>query len=295
LWRKSEAFPMVLVRKKRRQEANGLPVVRVEATQGWGSLKLDELWRYQDLIYFMLWREIKGRYTQMALGPLWLVIQPLFAIFLNTIVFGVVAKMPSDGLPYPLFNYSAVLPWQFFSGALSRSAGSLVNNQNLITKVYFPRLVMPIVGTFSGIFDFMVAFGLLLIMMLIYQVTPNLAVLTTPLFLLLGAMTAMGVGLWLAALQARFRDVGFMLGYIIQAWMYATPVVYSSTVVPERWQFWYRLNPMTTVVEGFRWALLGSDSIQWIPALLSVVGVLVLLVSGTYVFRRTERTIVDIV
>jgi lipopolysaccharide transport system permease protein len=286
---------MVLVRKKRRQEANGLPVVRVEATQGWGSLKLDELWRYQDLIYFMLWREIKGRYTQMALGPLWLVIQPLFAIFLNTIVFGVVAKMPSDGLPYPLFNYSAVLPWQFFSGALSRSAGSLVNNQNLITKVYFPRLVMPIVGTFSGIFDFMVAFGLLLIMMLIYQVTPNLAVLTTPLFLLLGAMTAMGVGLWLAALQARFRDVGFMLGYIIQAWMYATPVVYSSTVVPERWQFWYRLNPMTTVVEGFRWALLGSDSIQWIPALLSVVGVLVLLVSGTYVFRRTERTIVDIV
>jgi lipopolysaccharide transport system permease protein len=286
---------MVLVRKKHRQVANSIPIVRVEATKGWGSLKLDELWRYQDLIYFMLWREIKGRYTQMALGPLWLVIQPLFAILLNTIVFGVVAKMPSDGLPYPLFNYSAVLPWQFFSGALGRSAGSLVNNQNLITKVYFPRLVMPIVGTFSGIFDFMVAFGLLLIMMLIYQVMPSIAILTTPLFLLLGAMTAMGVGLWLAALQARFRDVGFMLGYLIQAWMYATPVVYSSTVVSERWQFWYRLNPMTTVVEGFRWALLGSGSVQWLPALLSVLLVLVLLVSGTYVFRRTERTIVDIV
>jgi lipopolysaccharide transport system permease protein len=286
---------MVLVRKKRRHIEHSIPVVRVEATKGWGSLKLDELWRYQDLIYFMLWREIKGRYTQMALGPLWLVIQPLFAILLNTIVFGVVAKMPSDGLPYPLFNYSAVLPWQFFSGALSRSAGSLANNQNLITKVYFPRLVMPIVGTFSGIFDFMVAFGLLLVMMLIYRVTPGIAVLTLPLFLLLGAMTAMGVGLWLAALQARFRDVGFMLGYIIQAWMYATPIVYSSTVVPERWQFWYRLNPMTTVVEGFRWALLGSGSVHGLPALLSVGCVLVLLVSGAYVFRRTERTIVDIV
>jgi lipopolysaccharide transport system permease protein len=287
---------MVVVHKKRHsQGVHTLPVVRVEATKGWGSLKLNELWRYQDLIYFMLWREMKGRYTQMALGPLWLVLQPIFAIGLNTLIFGVVAKLPSDGLPYPLFNYSAVLPWQFFSGALGRSAGSLTNNKNLITKVYFPRLIMPIVGTFSGIFDFMVAFGLLLIMMVFYQVSPGLAILTMPLFLLLGAMTALGMGLWLAALQARFRDVGFMLGYLLQAWMYATPVVYSSTVVPERWQFMYRLNPMTTVVEGFRWALLGTNSIQWLPASLSILGVLLVLISGTYVFHRTERTIVDIV
>jgi lipopolysaccharide transport system permease protein len=288
---------MVVVRKKRQrpQDARGIPVIRVKATQGWGSLRLDELWRYQDLIYFMLWKEIKGRYAQMALGPLWLLIQPVFAIGLNTLVFGVVAKLPSDGLPYPLFNYAAVLPWMFFSGALTRSAGSLVNNQHLIAKVYFPRLVMPIVGTLSGIFDFVVSFGLLLVMMLGYRVMPSFACITVPLFLLLGAMTALGVGLWLSALQARFRDVGFMLTYILQAWMYATPVVYASSIVPERWQFLYRLNPMTTVVEGFRWALLGVDTIRWVPAALSAVVVLALLVSGAYVFRRTERTIVDIV
>ena len=287
---------MALTRKQKRlrNERELVPVLRLEPTRGWGSLKLPELWDYRDLIYFLLWREIKGRYKQMALGPLWLVLQPLFGIVTNTLVFGVLAKLPSDGLPYPVFNYAAMLPWQFFSGAVTRSAGSLVNNQNLISKVYFPRLVMPIVGALSGVVDFAVSFGLLLGLMLFYGFIPKVTVLVIPLLLLLSALTALSVGLWLASLQVRFRDVGFALTYLLQAWMYVTPVVYATSVIPERWQFLYRLNPMTTVVEGFRWALLGKGTLMWLPTLLSILGVLGLLVAGAYLFRRTERTIVDV-
>lgn len=231
----------------------------------------------------------------MALGPLWLVLQPLFSIVLNTLVFGVLANLPSDGLPYPLFNYTAMLPWQFFSNAVVKSASSLVNNQQLITKVYFPRLVMPIVGSLSGLLDFVISFGLLLVVMLGYGFIPKFTVLAVPLFLLLAALTALSVGLWLAAIQARFRDVGFMLTYILQAWMYATPVVYATSVIPDRWLFFYQLNPMTVVVEGFRWALLGTGRLMLVPSIISVLGVLVLLVTGAFIFRRTERTIIDVV
>lgn len=231
----------------------------------------------------------------MALGPLWLVLQPLFSIVLNTLVFGVLAKLPSDGLPYPLFNYAAMLPWQFFANAVTKSAGSLVNNQNLISKVYFPRLVMPIVGALSGLLDFVISFGLLLLMMLYYGFAPKVTLLAVPLLLLLSALTALSVGLWLASLQARFRDVGFMLAYILQAWLYATPVVYATSAIPDHWQFFYRLNPMTTVVEGFRWALLGTGTLMLVPTVISVLGVLGLLVTGAFIFRRTERTIVDVV
>ncbi|HEY9673867.1 MAG TPA: ABC transporter permease [Waterburya sp.] len=288
---------MTPTRRKRRLRNQGesVRVLRLEPTRGWGSLKLRELWDYRDLIYFLLWREIKGRYKQMALGPLWFVLQPLFSIVLNTLIFGVLAQLPSDGLPYPLFNYTGLLPWQFFANAVTKSAGSLVNNQNLITKVYFPRLVMPIVGALSGLLDFAIAFGLLLVVMLYYGFVPKVTVLVVPLFLLLSALTALGVGLWLAALQARFRDVGFMLSYMLQAWMYATPVVYATSVIPSRWQFVYQLNPMTIVVEGFRWALLDKGTINWIATVISVLGVLGMLVTGAFVFRRTERTIVDVV
>jgi lipopolysaccharide transport system permease protein len=270
---------MSLSKSKRRVYA--MPdahITRIQATRGWGSLKLDELWRYRDLIYFMLWREIVGRYKQMALGPLWLVIQPLFLIVMNTLIFGTLAKLPSDGIPYPLFNFAGVLPWQFFAGALARVSGSLANNQHLITKV-----------------DFLVSLGLFLMIMPFYQVLPGINVLAVPFLLLLAGTIALAVGLWLASLQARFRDVGLMLGYVLQAWMYATPVVYASSAVPEQWQFVYRLNPMTTVVEGFRWALLGKGTLQWEPALISVAIVFLLLVTGAYIFRRSERTIVDVV
>jgi lipopolysaccharide transport system permease protein len=287
---------MLLSRSKRR--ARSIPssqVTRIQATKGWGSLKLDELWRYRDLIYFLLWREIVARYKQMALGPLWLVIQPLFMITMNTIIFGNLAKLPSDGIPYPLFNFAGLLPWQFFAGALGRVSASLASNQHLITKVYFPRLIMPIVGSLSGLLDFLVSLGLFLLIIPFYKVLPGINVLVVPFLILFAGAIALAVGLWLASLQARFRDVGFMLAYILQAWMYATPVVYASSIVPEQWQFWYRLNPMTTVVEGFRWALLGQGTLQWVPSLISVAIVSILLVTGAYVFRRSERTIVDVV
>lgn len=283
------------INRRFRQQKESARVLRLEPTRGWGSLKLRELWDYRDLVYFLLWREIKGRYRQMALGPLWLVIQPLFSIVLNTLVFGVLANLPSDGLPYPLFNYTAMLPWQFFANAVVKSAGSLVNNQQLITKVYFPRLVMPIVGSLSGLLDFVISFGLLLVVTLGYGFIPKVTVLAVPLFLLLAVLTALSVGLWLAAIQARFRDVGFMLGYMLQAWMYATPVVYATSVIPDRWLFFYHLNPMTVVVEGFRWALLGTGRLMLVPTIISVLGVLVLLVTGAFIFRRTERTIIDVV
>ncbi|WP_019499454.1 ABC transporter permease [Pseudanabaena sp. PCC 6802] len=287
---------MFLSKSKRRPRSTPVSqLTRIQATKGWGSLKLDELWRYRDLIYFLLWREIVARYKQMALGPLWLVIQPLFLITMNTLVFGTLAKLPSDGIPYPLFNFAGVLPWQFFAGALARVSGSLANNQQLITKVYFPRLVMPIVGALSGVLDFLVSLGLFLIIMPLYQFFPGINVLAIPFLLIFAGAIALAVGLWLASLQARFRDVGFMLSYILQAWMYATPVVYASSIIPEQWQFVYRLNPMTTVVEGFRWALLGNGTLQWLPSLISVAIVLILLVTGAYVFRRSERTIVDVV
>jgi lipopolysaccharide transport system permease protein len=287
---------MLLSRSKRR--ARSIPssqVTRIQATKGWGSLKLDELWRYRDLIYFLLWREIVARYKQMALGPLWLVIQPLFMITMNTIIFGNLAKLPSDGIPYPLFNFAGLLPWQFFAGALGRVSASLASNQHLITKVYFPRLIMPIVGSLSGLLDFLVSLGLFLLIIPFYKVLPGINVLVMPFLILFAGAIALAVGLWLASLQARFRDVGFMLSYILQAWMFATPVVYASSIVSEQWQFWYRLNPMTTVVEGFRWALLGQGTLQWVPSLISVAIVSILLVTGAYVFRRSERTIVDVV
>jgi lipopolysaccharide transport system permease protein len=276
-------------------EHSGETVTRIQATRGWGSLDLHELWEYRDLIYFLMWREINSRYKQMALGSLWLILQPLYAIVLNTLVFGVLAKFPSDGIPYPLFNYAAMLPWTFFSGALARTSGSLSANQNLISKVYFPRLVVPIVATLTGSLDFLVSFGLFLLMMVYFGFPPRLAILSLPLFFGLALITALGIGLCLASLQAWFRDVGFMLTYILQGWLYLTPVVYASSVVPEKWRFIYFLNPMTTVVEGFRWALLGTNTLTWLPASLSVLGAVGVLWVGAYWFRRTERTIVDIV
>jgi lipopolysaccharide transport system permease protein len=287
----------MFLRRKHRQSNKQTEqiITRIQATRGWGELNLNELWEYRDLIYFLLWREINGRYKQMALGWLWLVLQPLYLIFLNTLVFGVLAKLPSDGLPYPLFNYAAMLPWTFFAGALNRTAGSLSSNQGLISKVYFPRLFVPIVATLSGLLDFLVSFGLFLVVLFYFGFIPGIAILTLPIFFGLAAITALGIGLCLASLQAWFRDVGLMLGYILQGWLYLTPVVYASSVIPEKWHFIYHLNPMTTVVDGFRWALLGTSGLSLLPASISVMGSITILCIGVYLFRRTERTIVDIV
>lgn len=270
------------------------PVLVIRPTSGWRSLALHELWEYRDLIYYMLTREIKGRYRQMALGPLWIVLGPLFAITINSIVFGTLANLPTDGIPYPLFNFAGLLPWNFFLAALNTSAGSLLGAKGLISKVYFPRLIVPIVGVLSNLVDFLVSFVIFIGMMLLYGYTPTWGVLLLPLFLLVAALTGMSVGLWASSWIVHYRDVNTLLGYFTRFWMYATPIVYALSVIPERWRTLYRLNPITGVVEGFRWALLGEGTAPDGIFLLSILIMLPVLISGLYYFRRTERNIVDI-
>lgn len=269
-------------------------VTRIEPDRGWPFVNLKELWAYQDLIYLLVWREIKGRYRQMALGPLWIVIQPLMSIVVFSLVFGRLAQIPSEGVPYPIFAYTALLPWQLFATAVSKSASSLVANMNIISKVYFPRMVVPIASVFTGVVDFGMSFGILLGMMLFFDTSPTLAVVLLPLYLLLAIAVALGVGLWLASLSVRFRDVSFAITYLVQLWFYATPVVYPSSLVPDRWLLLYRLNPMTEVIDGFRWALLSRGHAPDAVTVFVVLEVLVLLMTGAIVFRRTEGSIVDL-
>ncbi|MBU0510700.1 MAG: ABC transporter permease [Chloroflexi bacterium] len=270
------------------------PQTIIEPTRGWSSLGLRDVWEYRELLYFLLWREVKGRYRQMAFGPLWIIIQPLVNMVIFSLIFGKLAKLPSEGIPYPIFTYVALLPWQFFANGTRNSAQSLLNQQSVIAKVYFPRLVIPISSVLSAFVDFMASFVILIGMLIFYRVTPTWAVLTLPLFLLLAAATALGIGLWLAGLAVKFHDVAIGLGFAITVWQYLTPVAYSTSLIPGRWQALYRLNPMAGVVDGFRWALLGAGHPpDWTTA-LSAALVLVLLISGAFYFRRTERTIVDV-
>lgn len=270
------------------------PVLVIRPTSGWRSLALHELWDYRDLIYFMWTREVKGRYRQMALGPLWIVLGPLLAITMNSLIFGTLADLPTDGIPYPLFNFAGLLPWNFFLAALNTSAGSLLGAKGLISKVYFPRLVVPIVGVMSNFVDFLISFVLFLGMMLAYGYTPNWGIVLVPVFLLVAALAGMGVGLWASSWIVNYRDVNTLLGYFTRFWMYATPIVYALSVIPEEWRTLYRLNPMTGVVEGFRWALLGEGTAPDAIFVVSVLLVLPVLISGLYYFRRTERNIVDV-
>ena len=271
-----------------------IPTIVIEPLRGRSSLGLRDVWEYRELLYFLLWRDVKGKYRQMALGPLWIVIKPIMSMVIYTAVFGVIAKLPSDGLPYPIFSYVALLPWGFFSGAVHQASSSLVSYMHIISKVYFPRLVVPISGAPSGLVDFAVSFVILMGMKLFYGFTPTLAVLVIPLYMLLAIATALAVGLWLASLAVRFRDVRFAVGFLMQAWLYASPVVYPTSLVPAQWRFLYQLNPMTNVIEGFRWALLGQGQINGTTLAISSVGVAFALITGAYVFRRTERTVVDI-
>lgn len=270
------------------------PVLVIQPTKGWGSLALQELWEYRELLWFLFWRDIKGRYRQTALGPLWLIIKPLVEMVIFSVIFGTLAKLPSDGLPYPIFVYTALLPWSYFSGAASASVGSLVGSMSVISKVYFPRLVVPISAVLTGLVNFAISFLILLGMMSYYGFVPSLTILTLPLYILLTMVVALGVGLWGAALVVRFRDVSTIVGYSLRFWMYVTPVVYTASLIPERWQLLYRLNPMYWVIEGFRWALLGIGQAPQPLMLIPIGFVLLLLLSGAFVFRRTERTIVDL-
>ena len=282
-----------------RQETPRPPVVLIQPTRGLAALRLRDIWHYRELLFFLAWRDIKVRYKQTALGVAWVLLQPIVAVVIFSVIFGLLLQVPSGDIPYPVFAYAALLPWNYFAGALTRSSTSLVLSSNLITKVYFPRLIIPMSAVASGLVDLGIAFIVMVGLMGIYGIAPTPAILMLPLFVLLAALTALAFGLWLSALNVRYRDINYLVPFLVQVWMYATPVIYSMDLIPERYRFLLALNPMTLVVEGFRWALLGQamptlQSSGWLFALS--LGVLAfVLVSGLVYFRSTERTFADIV
>lgn len=263
--------------------------------KGWVALDLQGLWHYHELLYFLVWRNIKVRYKQTVLGASWALIQPLATMAVFSIFFGKLAKVPSDGVPYPLFAYCGLLPWQLFSYAMTESSNSVISNQQLITKVYFPRLVIPISAVISGLVDFAIAFSLLLIMMPFYGIMPTARILVLPLFILFAIATALAIGLWLSALNVEYRDVRYTIPFLMQFWLLITPVAYPSSMVPAKWRPLMGLNPIAGVVEGFRWALLGNGSASGPLMLVSIVIVVVLLFGGIVYFRRMETTFADLV
>ena len=272
-----------------------IPVIRIRPSRGWVSLGLRELWEYRELLYFLTWRDIKVRYKQTVLGAAWAIIQPFFTMVVFSLFFGRLAQIPSDGIPYPIFSYTALVPWTFFANGLSQSSNSLVGSANLITKIYFPRLAVPISSILSGVVDFVLAFGVLLVMMIFYGMMPTIDVLWLPFFLLLALVTALGIGLWLAAMNVEFRDVRYVVPFLTQFWLFATPIAYPSSLLSEPWRTLYGLNPMVGVVEGFRWALLGTSTAPGPVVIVSTLVALALLVSGAFYFRRMERTFADVV
>ena len=274
---------------------NDLPELLITPANRWIPLNLGELWEYRELLYFLVWRDIKVRYKQTALGAAWAVMQPLFMMLVFSLFFGRLAKVPSDGIPYPVFAFCALIPWQLFANALTESSNSLVGNQNLITKVYFPRLVIPIAAVLSGLVDFAISFVILIGMMLYFGIVPGWSIVVLPGFILLAVLTALAVGLWLSALNVQYRDVRYTMSFLIQFWLFATPVAYPSSLIPESWRALYGINPMAGVVEGFRWALLGKTSPPGAMLWVSVLVVASLLIGGLYYFRRMEQEFADIV
>lgn len=270
-------------------------ILVIQPSRGWLNLKLGEVWEYRELLYFLVWRDVKVRYKQTALGAAWAILQPLMTMLVFSVFFGRLAKVPSDGLPYPVFAFAALLPWQLFAFALTESSNSLVGSQNLITKVYFPRLVIPMAAVLAGLVDFSISFVVLLVLMFAYGITPGVAVVTIPLFLLLAVASALAVGLWLSALNVKYRDVRYAIPFLTQFWLFATPVAYPSSLVPEQWRPLYGLNPMAGVVEGFRWALLGKSDVPGLLLFVSIVAVIGLLVGGVVYFRRMESSFADLV
>lgn len=281
------------------ESPEAIPTIVIEPSRGWRALGLGDVWEYRELLYFLVWRDLKVRYKQTVLGVLWIVLQPLVSMVIFSLLFGNLLGVPSGEVPYPIFAYAALLPWNYFASSLTRSSTSVVGSAHLITKVYFPRLIIPISGVLSGLVDFAIAFLVLIGLMVYFGVVPTWAVLWLPALLLLAMLTALGFGLWLSALNVRYRDVNYLIPYLVQVWMYLTPVIYGSTLIPERFRFLLALNPMTGVVEGFRWALLGNQLAEAQPPgelfPISIGIALAVLVSGAIFFRRTERTFADII
>ncbi len=268
--------------------------VYIKPANGLAALNLRDLWIYRELIYFMIWRDLKVRYKQTLLGAFWAILQPVLTVLIFNFLFSSVAKMPSDGLPYPIFSYTALLPWGLFATALNSASRSLTSNSNMIGKVYFPRLILPMASVLGGLVDFAIAFVILIGLMIYYHVTPGWnALWALPVFTLLSIITALGVALWLSAINVQYRDVGYALPFISQFWMFITPIAYSSKVISEKWQIAYALNPMAGVVNGFRWALLNSGNPPDVLVLISTVIALLILITGLIYFRNMERTFAD--
>lgn len=273
---------------------NTTSTVRIEPSKGWVSIDFSELWEYRELLYFLTWRDIKVRYKQTVLGAAWAIIQPLFTMVVFSLFFGKLAQIPSDGVPYPIFAYAALVPWAFFAHGLNHSSNSLLGSSNLIKKVYFPRLIIPIAGVLSGGVDFLLAFIVLIGMMLFMGIIPTVNIVWLPFLLILTCVTALGIGMWFAALNVQFRDVKHTIPFLTQVWLFSTPIAYPSSLLPEFWQPFYALNPMVGVVEGFRWALLGTDTAPGGMIFVSSSMAICLLVAGCLYFRRMEKTFADV-
>jgi len=272
-----------------------IPVTYIRPSKGWISLNLRELWEYRELAYFLIWRDIKVRYKQTVLGAAWAILQPLFTMVVFSVFFGRLAGIPSDGVPYPIFSFAALVPWQFFANGLNNSSNSLVGSSNLIKKVFFPRLIIPISAVLSGIVDFILAFIVLLLMMAFFGIVPTKNVIWLPLLLLLALITSLGFGLWFSALNVQFRDIRYAVPFMIQAWLFITPIAYPSSLLNEPWQTLYAINPMAGVVEGFRWALLDTDTQPGSMVFVSAIVAIAVFVGGLYYFRRMEKTFADVV
>jgi lipopolysaccharide transport system permease protein len=277
------------------QNGNNSKITVIKPTRGWSALNLRDLWAYRELILFLTWRDLKVRYKQTLLGASWAILQPFLTMVVFSIFFGNLAKIPSDGVPYPVFSYAALLPWTLFSKALQDASKSLVASSHMITKIYFPRMILPLSSVLAGLVDFFIAFIVLFGMMFYFGITPAAKVWMLPIFLLLALITAIGVGLWLSALNVLYRDIGYVIPFLTQFWMFITPIAYPSSMIPEKWQAIYAINPMTGVVDGFRWALLGSGQPPGKMALVSGIVAIVLFISGMFYFRRMERQFADMV
>ena len=275
--------------------ASPVPTLVIRPSRGWVAIKFRELWQYRELIYFFVWRDIKVRYKQTALGAAWAIIQPFVTMVVFSIFFGKLAKMPSDGIPYPIFTYCALLPWNYFSGAVTRASNSMVASGSLIKKVYFPRIAAPLAAVASGLVDLAISFGVLIAMMFYYKVVPEVTLLWLPVFTIMAITTALGVGLWFSAMNVKYRDIGHVIPFLTRTWFFITPVVYPSSMLTGFWRIIYGLNPMVSVVEGFRWALLGKGQHPGWMFAVSAAMVVVLLISGAFYFRRMEKTFADIV
>jgi len=271
------------------------PPTRIRPSKGWVALDLKGLWDYRELLYFLTWRDIKVRYKQTLLGASWAIIQPLFTMLLFTLFFGKLAHIPSDGVPYPIFAYAGLLPWTFFSNAVTNSGNSLVGSSNLITKVYFPRMIIPGAAVGAGLVDFAIAFIILVVLMIYYGVAVTWNILMLPVLIVLVTLLAIGVGMWTSALNVKYRDIRYALPFLIQLWLFASPVIYPASLMPSKWRWVLWLNPLTGIIEGFRSSLFGTNKFDWIALGLSTVITLGVLVYSTYTFRRMEKVFADIV